>query len=166
MKAIEHCKVNLRIGSGAGGGDTIQPMSVPKYEVKILRGIHDKRDDNGDVMQMVIVTGRELVPLPVDEDTGEQIRFSPRAELERLSRVYGGRRNNKIVNRTFKTSKGIAKLAVVVDVPDGTKAPLKIPKGMKASVFSKKLMAARAPAPVKKTAAKKTTKKLKQRAAA
>ena len=159
MKAIEHLKVNVRIGTGAGAADTIQPLSVPRYEVKVLRGIHDTVDDNGDVMQMVIVTGRELVPLPRDEDTGEQIKFSPRAELQRLKVQYGGRRNNKIVGKIFKTSAGIAKLATIVDVPDDTRAPIKIPKGMNASVLSKKLMAVHKPAPVKKAAAKKVNGK-------
>lgn len=154
MKAIEHYKVNVRIGTGAGAADTIQPLSVPKYEVRILRAIHNTTNDDGDVMQMVVLTGRELVPLPIDEDTGKQIVFSPRAALERLKRVYGGRRNAKIVGRTFKTSKVLARLATIVDVPDGTKAPIKIPKGMKAAVLSKKLMAVRTPAPLLKKAKK------------
>lgn len=155
MKAIEHFKVNVRIGSGAGGGDTIQPLSVPRYELRILRAIHNTVDDSGDVMQMVTITGRELVPLPRDEDSGEQSVFSARGALEHMKRVYGGRRNNKIVGKTFKTSRALGKLVRIYDVPNDTRAAIRIPKGMTASALSKKLMAPRTPAKVLKKTKKK-----------
>lgn len=166
MKAIEHFKVKVRIGSGAGAGDTIQPLSVPGYEVRILRAIHDTANDDGEVMKMVTVHGRELVPLPIDDDTGEQVRFSPREQLERLKRQYGGKRNGKIVSKVFKTSKALARLVTIVDVPNSTKAPIAIPKGMKATVLSKKLMATTKPAPVVKKAGVKKVKTREHRASA
>ncbi len=143
MKAIEHYKVEVRIGSGAGGGDVLQPLSVPRYELMILRAIHNTTDDDGQEMQMVVVKGREIVPLPKDDD-GKQI-FSPRETLDLMRRKYGSRRNGKLVNRLFKTSKALARVVKILEVPDEVKA-LAVPKGMKASAVAAKLMASKAPA--------------------
>jgi hypothetical protein len=147
MKAIEHYKIDVRIGNGAGAADVIQRMSVPRYELMILKAIHNRTDDEGQEMEMVIHKGREIVPLAVDED-GNQ-KFSPLATLDQMRRKYGNRRNNKIVSKLFKTSKALGRTVKILEVPNETRAPIQVPRGMKASAVAAKLMAATKPAPRK-----------------